>query len=340
MRYTPTLSTISLIYLLSSLSVCSLTAQVNRTIDDEHGDSVTGVKPIYTGEWQTSCSTCSITLVNVNVNEAFDGTSHVGTYRAGGPPATVVVSFTGTAVYAFFIIPNAIPDTTTFLNASFELDGAGNAAYEHAPDPASTETAYHKPIYAKTGLTNTNHTLLISAAGSLDSLLLFDYVVYTVEDNDVITASSISSLLPSSLASTSSPTRSTISVVQDPGSLSTHRTTPIGAIVGTVAAVLATLGALLLFLRARRRSNRRRLTPTSTQQDVFQERGQGAPSIQGLPTPLQATGTQGARPVTMSHMDEGGYCSFLLLVCVGVLIFSTPFPTRVNSAKSLNPCMG
>ena len=321
MHYSRVIPALYLVHLLSSSPVRSFA--INRTIDDELGDVVTGVKPIYNpaSMWNkgTNCSRCNITPhTGMDVNETLDGTWHDATYRVGGPTATVLIPFTGTAVYVFFMVPNRFPKTTTFMNVSFALDGVPDGpSFVHTPDPTTTEIAYHQPVYVKTGLTNANHSLLISAGGPKESLILFDYVMYTVEVDDSSTTSSMPlSSLPSSTKDIPTATSSSTPLPK--------HDVPIGAIVGILlAAVLATFIALILFLSLRARRSRQRCL-ASIPQEERQEKGSDSPSIDKPPALLPVAMPQDAWPMKMSHVQKGGY-SFTFRIYIGMLTFPAPY---------------
>ena len=63
---------------------------------------------------------------------------------------------------------------------TFEIDGVLTATYEHNPDPNKEQYLYNVSVFHKTGMDMREHVLKIAAVqGSLPSLLLFDYAVYT-----------------------------------------------------------------------------------------------------------------------------------------------------------------
>lgn len=77
------------------LSRCNLAAQINRTIDDYHGDSATGVVPVYGNEWNygPACPACAIQL---DPHYVFDQSWHEATVHPGNPePHNVTLTFTG-----------------------------------------------------------------------------------------------------------------------------------------------------------------------------------------------------------------------------------------------------
>ncbi|KZP34754.1 hypothetical protein FIBSPDRAFT_942840 [Athelia psychrophila] len=60
------------------------------------------------------------------------------------------------------------------------MDGQLVGTYEHIPT-TSTDYQYNVPVYMNTSLSYQEHTLTIEAAGTNTSMILFDYVAYTVE---------------------------------------------------------------------------------------------------------------------------------------------------------------
>ncbi|RPD66812.1 hypothetical protein L226DRAFT_565597 [Lentinus tigrinus ALCF2SS1-7] len=185
--------------------------RTNRTVDDEHGDAESGIQPTYfpsTNVWSqgTQCPDCGVNSSNVDLSKVHDGTWHDGTYRPGGEPLSIAVTFTGVAVYVYNIIANSIPPTITFSNISFYLDGDYAGQFVHSPDDSSI-MQYNVLVFHNSNLANAPHTLLMTASGASISLGLFDYLVYTVDDaSPAVLVSSkvtIDSVTPSSLLGTS-----------------------------------------------------------------------------------------------------------------------------------------
>ncbi|KAI1790964.1 hypothetical protein LXA43DRAFT_1013850 [Ganoderma leucocontextum] len=230
---------------------------VNRTIDDESGDSETGLKPVYgpdDSSWNqgSTCSGCHITPF-IDKTQPFDGTWHDGTYSPGGPDLTISLSFTGTAVYVFNIIPNTLESTDTLANITFSLDGDHVGTYLHIPD-ATSNFLYRVPVYTNATLANKLHSLEMRASGTNASLILFDYVIYSAEQSDISSGTN-----PSSTSSLSSSATSTPSSTP-----SSSHSPPVGAIVGgTVGGVaaIAILAALAFFLS--RRGSHKARPPTA-----------------------------------------------------------------------------
>ena len=76
-----------LLALLLSTSTLIHSSAVNHTIDDELGDSVTGVKPMYSpaDQWHehAQCPTCGVTMA-ADASKAFQGTWHDTSYEPTG----------------------------------------------------------------------------------------------------------------------------------------------------------------------------------------------------------------------------------------------------------------
>ncbi|RPD64704.1 hypothetical protein L226DRAFT_528922 [Lentinus tigrinus ALCF2SS1-7] len=219
----------------------------NRTIDDELGDLVTGTKPLYfpEGVWNQgmSCTICNIGPSQVDLSQTFDGTWHDATYFPGQSDLEVHASFTGTAVYVYFLVAGTFTDTTTFMNTTFFIDDEPVGQFTHSPD-ALPDISYRVPVYMNTTLANSDHILVMRATGVNKSLILFDYIEYTVETPDKT----------SSLSSTPSPTVTILHTLPP-----LHK--PVAAIAGgTVGGVvgLAAIVALVVFLLRRRRSQQSR----------------------------------------------------------------------------------
>ncbi|OJT04542.1 hypothetical protein TRAPUB_4812 [Trametes pubescens] len=212
----------------SALSIVSAIS-VNRTIDDEKGDSVTGALPVYgpssgTGaNWFQGllCVHCTM-LPNkvVDISQTFDGTWHDSTYHPGDPDHTLDAQFTGTAIYVYFIVPNFVAYTTTLVNLSFSIDGTFHNQYEHIPDLSTSTIGYQTLVFHTTNLVNMDHNIQVRAGGDNASLLLFDNMIYTVEEDDP--------LPPTSLPVTTSPISPPTS--QAPGAITTSTPSSSGHI--------------------------------------------------------------------------------------------------------------
>ncbi|KAI0333960.1 hypothetical protein GY45DRAFT_1207957, partial [Cubamyces sp. BRFM 1775] len=169
---------------------------INRTIDDEYGDPYTGLLPIYNSilhrGWTqgATCQGCGINTTGsptsqagvVDVTRVHNGTWHDSTYHFGEVQRNVTVSFTGRAVYVFNMIANTIPYVSTVTALDFNLDGAFVDSYYHQPN-SSAGIVYDVPVYVNTTLVDGPHTLVMTTAISNVSLVLFDYIIYTAEED-------------------------------------------------------------------------------------------------------------------------------------------------------------
>lgn len=81
----------------------------------------------------------------------------------------------------FCVLVNSGPPYVTInSNISFELDGASAGTFPYNPDPSGPQYLYNQTVFSKTGLSDTDHTLVLAAVqGSDPSLLLFDWAIYT-----------------------------------------------------------------------------------------------------------------------------------------------------------------
>ena len=278
---------------------------VNRTIDDNIGDSFTGAIPVYfpVDQWQLgeTCAECRVNTRIVDASRTFDGTWHDSTYHPGQPDSVITIFFTGVAVYVFNLITNQVdPDTASFTNLTFSIDNVLVGQYIRFPDN-TTDILYQVPVFSHTGLENFPHVLEIRASGTSDSLTLFDYVLYTAEDNTASTPESTpatttpipdksrstilsstahlsppSSVLGSSTSapSTSSFPTSSTSQAHEPsstntsdmpsyttGSLSHSSKLRVGAIAGGAIGGLAVLALLSAILFCTMRKRHKSLSP-------------------------------------------------------------------------------
>ncbi|KAI0673889.1 hypothetical protein C8Q78DRAFT_658566 [Trametes maxima] len=270
---------------------------VNRTIDDKSGDSVSGALPVYSpdGAWADGsiCSTCNIFPqgtshmgpgIAVEPSKTFRSSWHDSTYHPGLGPSTITVKFTGEAVYVYNLIANNIAQTTTVTNLTFSLDDMLVGNFFHQPDENAHSLVYNVTVYANTSLSHSPHTLVISAGGATDSLVLFDYIVYTIDE-------AAADALPTSIMSQSSgivhQTSSSPTLPSDnhqpphdvpeslvPSSSANSSKKPsvfvgglVGGLVGGILAALIILAGIFLF---RRYGHRRRRICTSKDHEDLQ----------------------------------------------------------------------
>ncbi|KAH9897631.1 hypothetical protein C8Q73DRAFT_364880 [Cubamyces lactineus] len=221
---------------------------MNRTVDDQNGDSVTGAMPSYLPDsgWTqgSQCPTCNIYPGLVDVSRAIEQTWHDSTYHPGQPDRVITVSFTGTAVYVYNLIANNVQYTTTLTNLSFSMDGTFMQQYTHTPDAGEAQILYSVPVFSHTNLPNQPHTLEIRANGPSASLILFDALIYTVPDEPTTTnpafipSSSTTTALTSSTTSDLTPSMSpatshAVSSIPSSSTLSDSHTTGLSVTPAT-----------------------------------------------------------------------------------------------------------
>ncbi|KAH9886723.1 hypothetical protein C8Q73DRAFT_276978 [Cubamyces lactineus] len=247
----PTSNAVPTMLLITLLAACisGADAGVNRTIDDQKGDSVTGVVPLFlpAGTWNIgqTCTSCNIQSGRpIDPGQVFDGTWHDLTHFGNGNSGMVQVSFTGHAVYVYNMIMNVlVSGAYTSTNLTFLIDSDYVGSYVHSPTSNDSTPAvfYQTLVYSNDTLEQGEHTLQMMASGDTTSLILFDYIMYTTVEDDESQAIP-SRPFGSQLQPPQSSDESSASHQPD-----TH-TAEIGAIVGGIAAGVASVACLLYLL--------------------------------------------------------------------------------------------
>ena len=167
----------ALLPVLLSLLPSQVTATgTNHTIDDEGGDSLTGLRPVYEppGAWKQG-SKCPGCEVRPNASSTLYGTWHYVSYLASSTQFyTMTVQFIGSALYVYNIVADDAP-----TELSFYLDGHSVGQFIHHAIPDSVTLRYGVLVYKNESMADALHTFTMRAAGSTESLILFDYIVYT-----------------------------------------------------------------------------------------------------------------------------------------------------------------
>ena len=231
------------------LIIPTIASLVNRTIDDEFGDSVTGVVPTYAPQgWLQgqNCTGCSFNSRNVDISQVFNGSWHSAMHIPGSTDFNVTASFSGIAVYVFNLI--ALQAST---NLTFYLDGEAADTFHPTQPDGVVGIQYRVPVFSKTGLSNGPHTLEIVSGGPTHSLVLFDYIEYTVDEDSKPSSTNTSSLSSGHYTPTSS--MHVAPSTQD--SRTPVATTRLGgAVGGGVAAIVSILAITAYLIRHRRRA--------------------------------------------------------------------------------------
>ncbi|KAJ7281950.1 hypothetical protein C8J57DRAFT_1056257 [Mycena rebaudengoi] len=174
-----------LFYLLSLLFAlfphASAATTSNRTIDDEVGDSVSGVKPTYEplSYWNLQGTSCANCTAKPDASLAFSGTWHDSSSFPGQDPVSCTLSFTGTAIQVFVIVPPFVEGQTGDYNLAFTFDGDAAGTYSQSASPS--DYLYNVSALSMDSLSNTPHTLVMSTNpdSANGSIFLFDYAIYT-----------------------------------------------------------------------------------------------------------------------------------------------------------------
>ncbi|KAI0792655.1 hypothetical protein C8Q75DRAFT_713837 [Abortiporus biennis] len=149
---------------------------VNRTIDDQNGDSVTGIQVQYSPAalWNQG-STCGGCATKADPSQAVDGTWHDGsrTPERDLLPLTFTLQFTGTAIYVYNIASQGI-----LTDVTFTLDGQDAGHFTETFD-MPVRTMYNVLIFSQDSMPMGDHTLVVSAFGPNYTIVLFDYAIYT-----------------------------------------------------------------------------------------------------------------------------------------------------------------
>ncbi|OJT08029.1 hypothetical protein TRAPUB_1083 [Trametes pubescens] len=180
-RSLPTLPHLACALLLALLllgSVPSAARRVNYTIDDEIGDSNSGVVPTYApaDAWTQGAT------ADIDPLQAFQGTWHAATYDPDDTETrTVTATFEGSAVYVYHILANAASATAGSAGLAFYLDDDLVGTFAYVSD-GEEDVQYNVPVYSNTSVPHGSHTLRVETSGPATPDVLFDYIVYTARD--------------------------------------------------------------------------------------------------------------------------------------------------------------
>ncbi|KAF9821387.1 hypothetical protein IEO21_00633 [Rhodonia placenta] len=303
-------------FLLAHVALATLT---NRTIDDENGDSVTGLQPVYappSGVWNYG-PTCPGCFVQPDVDDCFDHSWHDVTANPSDPePRNVTLTFNGTAIWVFGVIPNYVPYATTYVNISFELDGHTVGSFSHIPSE-SDAYQYNVTLYSNTSLKDAQHTLTMTPRRDVNaSYMAFDWAMYTYDSDITVGTPSTTSRSATSPASSSATTRGTSSPTP-----TSH--VAVGAIVGGVVGGVAALVIALLAIfcwrrRGRGRADRiRSMGPFAAHDDAIEPKSEAhssdlSTSRPTLPTQytLRSAATPSGRPLSTAAALSDAASSF------------------------------
>ncbi|KAI0756180.1 hypothetical protein C8Q80DRAFT_14045 [Daedaleopsis nitida] len=303
------------VLLLLSLSLRGAASRgINYTIDDNFGDSWTQALPVYSpsGAWRKSfkCAACHKQPASNGTDLLIGGpTWHSVQYLANAPDVySMTVEFPGTAIYVYNVIANNGSAGSLFTtDLTFYLDGDYVGRFVHIPLPGNSVLQYDVLVYMNQSLADALHTFTMKASGSTDSLIMFDYIVYTSGDiNDEDAA----------------PPERVPAARQTPASSSSHLSDNtrilVGGIVGGIVSVLCLLAAVVVVLYRLKCTRRRiegiedspmdsiRISKRRSSKEMFSldsELGEQGPHESALPTPYPSMIYSVPSSPTVSELD-------------------------------------
>ncbi|KAF8447258.1 hypothetical protein L210DRAFT_944256 [Boletus edulis BED1] len=220
----------------------ALAALQNVTVDD--GVLTGAVVPQYlpgVSVWHIG-NNCTGCFVKPDPSLAYNGTWHDSTfYPTYGYTPAIEFTFTGSALYIFFITANNITGASTFTDLDFVLDQVTVGRYTHTPSPI-TGYQYNVSVYVNESMELGEHNMMVQPVDSgNDVLMLFDYFIYTTDASvSVSSSASPSSTLPPSPPTSGTATSSSPNI----GAIA-------GGVVGGVAAVVLVAISLFCYWRKR-----------------------------------------------------------------------------------------
>ncbi|KAI0325593.1 hypothetical protein GY45DRAFT_1330065 [Cubamyces sp. BRFM 1775] len=279
------------VVVLAVLATSVAGTDVNRTIDDQNGDSVTGAVPLYRGAWAIgqTCTGCGVRAGNpIDPSQAFDGTWHDASSfpkNATAIQPSLQVSFVGHAVYVYNIVINIPDEEASFLTyLTFYIDTILVGYYVHLASNTFSDppVSYRALVYSNDTLEQGEHVLDIMTTGEIQTLTLFDYIVYTTTEDDTESSPSsfpplpspsspppLSSPSPSPLLSSQQSAETSRTLHSNQNAHTTKAWTIAGGVVGGVL-----LSACLLYVLYRWRRHRRRVMEhLVSQSDLLQSEG-------------------------------------------------------------------
>ncbi|KAL7277462.1 hypothetical protein ACG7TL_008383 [Trametes sanguinea] len=172
-------------FLPMTFAAAAPSSSQNVTVDDTLGSADGSAKVMYSppDAWKTgqNCTDCEVK--SVDKNSALNGTWHEADYDVSKQSSiTATLSFEGSAVYAYGMVPHDGSNITSNIYLSFILDDTDVGAFVRTPDGNGT-TEYNVLLYSKDGLSSDKHNLTIVVGnprfGGPQSVALLDYFVFT-----------------------------------------------------------------------------------------------------------------------------------------------------------------
>ncbi|TFK22985.1 hypothetical protein FA15DRAFT_657101 [Coprinopsis marcescibilis] len=176
-----------LLLLMLMIASSVLGALQIRTIDDTYGDSVTGLRPVYSPEGGWADNACSHPdsgcALKPNLGEVFNGTYHESTYKPEIGPLSIRILFEGVSVSIYFTLVNdEREDIAVNTRCRFILDGVVENTFTHLPARRADRFQYQQLVFSQRNLKNRYHNLEIVT--DTEAYINFDYAKYTYDDGE------------------------------------------------------------------------------------------------------------------------------------------------------------
>ncbi|KAK7044184.1 hypothetical protein VNI00_007904 [Paramarasmius palmivorus] len=232
--------------------------RITRIIDDELGDEVTGVKPIYSGDGWALGSTCT-GCPELDPSQTQNGTWHYNYRKANESSIGINITFTGVAVSAWTIRPDKIPgiagEDLQYAVDVYLDDQVATGLYGPPVNEGNT-FSYRHQMYSNSSLSNTTHVLQMRNNQGQDTIFFFDFVQYVFDDGLPDEENSVNTPTVASSTKSDSTDRPTSSTTTSGGNNdnpkgSNHIATIVGAAVGSIGLAAAGISITLFVLRRR-----------------------------------------------------------------------------------------
>lgn len=287
----------------------SAAVMVNITIDDTYGDEKTGLKPNWVVGFEFQSLECQHPGTNpiltttclqgvdssLAYNQTWTGMTINQTTSTLGGLTQLNLTFNGTAIYVYHVIPaiNDFSETTFGIAYSLDEDDSKLEAYSKTP-----HTQYNQLAYSREGLSPSTHTLGVTIGDPGLPQMFFDYAIYTTDDD----TTGLSPVASGTSDSASNVSRTASSYQGDVSSTTGIKLPVAPIVVGAVGGIVffVCLGAVYIF-RRRSRSRPHRDPTNSIGYKAPETGGSGIsqnlgnilsnPASAGLPSPETETRT-------------------------------------------------
>ncbi|KAI0352286.1 hypothetical protein OH77DRAFT_1409699, partial [Trametes cingulata] len=149
---------------------------VDRAIDDELGDSATGLKLIYSppDAWVQGTATSG----SIGTEHAFEGTLYHASMNdlPDHKHRTTTAALTGSALHVFYILANTQPATADHSATLTFPDKNHVGSFIRIPYDSTSTTQHDVLVHGNGDFANAPHTIRIESPNSLSSRLIFDQI--------------------------------------------------------------------------------------------------------------------------------------------------------------------